>query len=299
VKDSGDLGTAAGRLSSSPNVQNVPKDLRWIFKAPEGWVIGDSDLRAVEGRVQAVLAEDHELLEMYDRPDFDMHTWNLENAHAALVKMWKADLVSSNQAAKTRARFVLERYEAANADGLVWPVARKNMKTFLYGWNYGAGDKKIAASLGIPLREAKCIREAYEASRPATAKWRKAVVREAASRRRLQNAFGRIRYFPGVVPDANVRNQAINFFPQSTVADMFWTWFPQVEEALARFGGHLITQVHDSFVWMAPAENAGAVVAALDEIMTQEWPQIAPGFSVPSTHEVGPSWGEVEPWEAA
>jgi hypothetical protein len=31
--------------------------------------------------------------------------------------------------------------------------------------------------------------------------------------------------------------------------------------------------------------------------MTQEWPEIAPGFSVPATHDVGPSWGAVEPYK--
>jgi DNA polymerase-1 len=297
IKDSGDLGTAAGRLSSSPNVQNVPKDLRWIFQAPRGWSIGDSDLRAVEGRVQATLAEDHELLEMYDREGFDMHQHNLENAHAALLEMWKQDIDGTNYVWKKRARTMLEQYEIANANKLVHPVDRPNMKTFLYGWTYGSGDPNIAKALSLPLHEAKCIRAAYEATRPATVKWRKAVVRSAASRKLLQNAFGRIRYFYGVVPDMNVRNQAINFFPQSTVADMMWAWFPEVEELLAQFGAHLLTQVHDSFVWMAPTENVPHIVPALDRVMTREWPMIADGFCVPATHDVGPSWGEAIPWQ--
>lgn len=292
VKDAGDLGTAAGRLSSSPNVQNVPKSMRWIFRAPDGYVIGDSDLSAVEGRVQAILANDLELLEMYDREGWDMHTYNLENARARLMEVWTDQVEFGNSARKKVCR---ERLAAVERG--VWPVIRKNMKTFLYGWNYGAGDRKIASSLNLHLFEAMAIREAYEASRPATRDWRKAVVMEAATKKYLQNAFGRVRYFYGVVPDTHVRNQAINFFPQSTVADMFWTWFPQIESLLKEHDGHLITQVHDSFVYMYPDGEQDKLIPKLDELMGQEWPQIAPGFRVPSTHEVGASWGECEPYQ--
>lgn len=295
IKDSGDLGTAAGRLSSSPNVQNIPKGMRWVFVAPEGYVIGDSDLRAVEGRVQAVLADDQELLRIYDRPGFDMHRLNLRNAKRALLELWREteDERTASGAPSSFSKLAKGRL-AGYANG-VWPIDRPNMKTFLYGWNYGSGDQTIAKSLGIHLREAAAIREAYERSRPATKRWRSAVVRSASRHKLLQNAFGRIRYFPGVVPDPNVRNQAINFFPQATVADMMWVWFPEIEEALARHDAGLITQVHDSFVWEGPASEAHAIVLELDRLMTREWPEIAPGFSVPATHDLGPSWGDMRP----
>lgn len=288
IKDSGDLGTAAGRLSSSPNVQNVSEDLRYIVKPPQdGWVIGDSDLSAVEGRVQAALAGDTELLEMYDRVGFDMHTYNLEAARAALREHWEHEVVEYK--GKPRARHA--KAMLADAERGTWPITRKSMKTFLYGRNYGAGDPKIADSLGIPVREAAIIGKSYDALHPATAQWRRAVVEEARARKLLQNPFGRIRYFQGIVPDVHVQNAAINFLPQSTVADMFWIWFPEVEEMLRDYGGRLVTQVHDSFVWTAPQVSAQSIATQLDAIMGREWPQIAPGFRVPVKTAIGPSWG--------
>ena len=287
TKDAGNLGSAAGRLSSSPNIQNVPKRMRRQFVPDQpGWVIGDSDLSAVENRVGAALAGDSDLLSLMDNPEFDPHEINLENAEEKLKDIWRERAEHGPNQAQAKRR--LKEFRSGE-----FPLTRRLMKTFIYGWQYGAGVPKIAQALDITRYEAQAIMDAYEEWRPLMAQRRQAAVVEARSKKQLQNPFGRIRYFYGAIPDPHVQNSAINFGPQSTVADMFWSWFGPVFDCLERHGGRLLTQVHDSFVWTAPAEKVDAICADLDKIMGCEWPQIMPGFRVPVGHEIGPNWRDM------
>lgn len=62
------MGTAAGRYSSSdPNLQNVPggKDVRALFRAPDGRALAIADLAAIEMRIMAELSGDARLCAVF------------------------------------------------------------------------------------------------------------------------------------------------------------------------------------------------------------------------------------------
>ena len=66
-------GTETGRISAnSPNIQNQPKALRNLFKAPPGYLAAAADYSQAELRLLAVLSRDKNLLEIY-RNNLDIH----------------------------------------------------------------------------------------------------------------------------------------------------------------------------------------------------------------------------------
>jgi DNA polymerase I - 3''-5'' exonuclease and polymerase domains len=68
------IGTETGRFSSSqPNLQQIPRDMRAVFEAPERKLIGATDYSGIEVRVAAALAEDQKMIDVF-RAGQDIHT---------------------------------------------------------------------------------------------------------------------------------------------------------------------------------------------------------------------------------
>lgn len=303
AKDEGNLGSAAGRLSSSPNVQNIPEEARFAIVSPlPGHVVMYADFSAIENRVMFRLAGDLEMLEKMDQPDYDPHTENLIAGMASLEEFWR-EAAQKKGVNQKYYQAQLEKhlaYVESGGDIRNHPIVnRRKVKTFLYAYTYGSGDQNIGESLGLKTAEAAALRMGYESAHPIITDWRTKVIEEARSKKCLQNPFGRIRYFWGVVNDGHTRNAAINFLPQSTVADMFWVLFPDIEAEIAPTRARLMTQVHDAFLISCPREGVQEVAGLVSNSMGREWPNIAPGFHVPVSVEVGLNWGDmvsVEEW---
>jgi len=84
---------------------------------------------------------------------------------------------------------------------------------------------------------------------------------------------------------------------QSSGAMMMWHTLKQHQSAARSFGGDILLMVHDDVLWEVPIEAEAAAVAALTEIMTQPFNQVAPGFRCPITPKTShSSWGELKPW---
>lgn len=251
-KDDGAFGTASLRLAArDPNIQNQPPEARFMY-VPHlpGWVIGESDFSQIEGRLVAILARDDELILGYDQGT-DIHQLN-------------ADL---------------------------WGVPRKKAKNILYAMSYGAGVRKLMQQFEVKQSVAKGWLEAYREAHPRVWEWQQEMIRRAATYGYLQNPFGIRRYFPGLArDDKHVKNQATNFMPQSIVAGITWSLLHQMEQVVEDAGGYLLTQVHDSFVWEAPADKAEDVAAVVKNVMEQPWPQLD-NWSCPTDVSVGETWG--------
>ena len=67
----------SGRLScSDPNVMNVKGDLRSMWAAPPGHILVFCDKKQLELRIIAWLAQDWELIRVFQEDKFDVHTFN-------------------------------------------------------------------------------------------------------------------------------------------------------------------------------------------------------------------------------
>lgn len=68
------IGTETGRFSSSqPNLQQIPRDMRAVFEAPEGKMVGATDYAGIEVRVAAGLSDDKDMIKVFEDGQ-DIHT---------------------------------------------------------------------------------------------------------------------------------------------------------------------------------------------------------------------------------
>lgn len=68
------IGTDTGRFSSSkPNLQQIPRDMRMVFEARDGVMVGATDYSGIEVRVAAALADDEVMIDVFSSGG-DIHT---------------------------------------------------------------------------------------------------------------------------------------------------------------------------------------------------------------------------------
>jgi DNA polymerase-1 len=193
--------------------------------------------------------------------------------------------------------------EALKGDIHAYTMARMNCdrtraKNVLFGSAYGGGPRKLKEELEsrgfeITLKECTALQTQLAETYPKWWAWRETVAQLAASQQYLRNPFGRLRRFP--VKNVPV---AMNYLPQSTVADMAWSCYRPVSDKARKYGGRLITSTHDSFLIQADCDDmTHEVVNDIAEILEQPFDNIAPGFKCPVSIKVGApgaSWGELE-----
>lgn len=239
-------GTATGRLSSrNPNMQNITKEAKKMFVAPEGRALIEGDYKALELRVLAEISDDDVLRDIFAR-GVDVHSEN------------------------TKTLFGIEEHAA------LWDEARRAAKTYIFGRNYGGGLSGIFGRVSRAVPELRLgfqtFREAdarYREKHPAYEAWKKALFAELASTRTLTNAFGRRRVFLGT--ESEIKREGLNFPIQSTAADI-------LNEALVRLHAvrpawmKLVMTVHDSIVVEVPlaktAEGARLLRRVMEEPLT-------------------------------
>jgi DNA polymerase-1 len=244
-------GTAAGRLSCrDPNLQNIPKrdstwaaDIRSMFvPTVKGWMFTAADYKQIERRIQAVLANDRELLHAFAN-GVDCHTFT-----AARIFKVAMDDVSFRQ-----------RYLGKRA---------------VFGESYGMGYLKfqrMLAAEGIFLtpQEAKTLLAALADAHPEIAARKQRLVDLAHRERMLRNPFKRIRWFL----DPNVFGEAINFEAQSTAADVMLGVMPVVDEQLPK-PARIVMQIHDQLVVEHPPDIEDQVRECLKDVMETRQPEM-------------------------
>lgn len=121
------------------------------------------------------------------------------------------------------------------------------------------------------------------------------LVTRCAQKGWIRNPFGRIRIFANRSGPA-----AVNFIPQSIVADILWCVLLDVWKTARALRGRLTTTVHDSVLLQVPADRVGECVHLVKAIMERTFDCVRPGFSIPVSCEVGApgaAWGELKKWD--
>ena len=264
-------GTNTGRLSSNkPNMQNIPKEVRKLFVAPEGEVYVQADYSNLELRVLSFVSDDDKLQAVFEEG---------KNAHDENTK----DLFGLSP---------------EDAD---WKLARGAAKTYIFGRNYGGGLRGIfqrvamaVPELGLTYRQFVEADRRYRAAHPAYEKWANETVERTQTTRTARNAFGRVRFFLGSMEE--IAREGLNTPIQSTAADILNRAIICTLGSLPREMA-LCATVHDSIIVRCPKyqkEEAGRI---LKECMEQEF--VVNGYQTvfPVDIEWGESWGVMEPLE--
>lgn len=259
-------GAKTGRLSSEPNLQNIPspdkrEDLlttlglreddlpnprRYILPDPGEELIG-GDFSQQELRILAHF-EGGDLLEMYRRfPDLDLHDY---------------------------VRLMIK--EVSGRD-----LPRKLVKVLNFCIIYGGGAPAVSAQGGISYAEAKEALDLYKVSLPSVWSMR------YAYREGVRTAGGRI-----VLPQSSdLVYRLLNYLIQGSAADQMKELLISLRDMRA---GRFLLTVHDEIVLSAPKAERSRVVAELRERMlaTVGALKIETPFKVDLY--TGPNWADVK-----
>ncbi len=261
--------TATGRLSSSdPNLQNIPirsalgREIRRAFIAPPGALLISADYSQVELRLLAHLSEDEHLTRAFAEGN-DIH-----RATAALVAGIPEDSVS--------------------------PAMRARAKTVNFGVIYGMGPQRLAAELGIPLRQAASFIEDYFRKLPGVKAFIDACVQQARERGYAATILGRRRYLPDLASShprlrSAAERMAVNSTVQGSAADLIKKAMVELHRHLRarRPGARLLLQVHDELLIEAPAGEAAAVAEEARRVMEAVFALRVP---LAVSAGIGPDW---------
>ena len=238
-----------GRLSSeNPNLHNIPvrsemgRVFRTAFVPAEGYEFLVADYNQIELRCIAHLAEDPGLIEAFTAGT-DVH-----RAVAARVFGIEPDEVDYEQ--------------------------RSRAKMVSYGLAYGMEAYGLAQRLGIAVKEAAVILDAYFEGFPSVRAYMDATVTEARNRGYTETLFGRRRAIPELRSDnPRVRQagerQAMNAGIQGLAADIFKVALVKLDQRLRaeEMRSRVVLQVHDEVILEVPPEEHAKAEAVVLDVM--------------------------------
>ncbi len=271
------IGARTGRLSSHPNMQNIPTaldgvnalrpewcpelpKLRSYIIAPKGWRLIARDYSAQELRVFAHYESD-KLAEKYTaEPMADIHQFVAEMITTMGVK-----------------------------------VSRQTAKTLNFLTLYGGGVGKLASQLNISVEQAQEIKNAYLAVFPALKEINSLMRTRGRKDEPIRTLGGRLyKAEPSKVIKGELREfsyKLLNILIQGSSAD--YTKQAMVRYDAARKTSRLLLNVHDEVVIMSPEEDVAQEMKILKEAMEGALPLDVPMLSA---GETGYDWQNMEPY---
>lgn len=261
-----------GRLSSlDPNLQNIPtrtdlgRHVRTAFVAGKGMKLVSADYSQFELRLAAVLAEDDELIEMFNR-GADIHL-----ATAAQV------------------------YEREPED--VTKQMRRAAKVINFGILYGMSPHGLSVAAGMSFDQAQTFIKRYKDLRKPLFDYMDRVLEKARKDNYVETLFGRRRPMPDIhssnfMVRSGAERAAINMPIQGTEADLMKLAMIKVDELLAdqHHDCRQLLQIHDSIVIECPADVADQIAELLKNAM-QDIYKLPVRLDVDVT--IGDNWGEL------
>jgi DNA polymerase-1 len=257
--------------SSDPNLQNIPtrtdlgQHIRTAFVAGKGNKLISADYSQFELRLAAVLADDKELIEMFNR-GADIHT-----ATAALV------------------------YEREIED--VTKQMRRAAKVINFGILYGMSPHGLSVATGMSRDQAVAFIERYKAVRKPLFDYTDSVREQARKDGYVATLFGRRRPMPDIhssnfMVRQGAERAAINMPIQGTEADLMKMAMVQAQDFLKKQHNHcnMLLQIHDSILVECPAEVAERIGEELKTIMENVY-KLPVRLDVDIT--IGDNWGEL------
>lgn len=279
--------TVTGRTSSfNPNIQNIPQrmdyveNLKELFAAPPGWVIGVRDLAQSEIRIMGWLANDLHILTAL-KNNIDIHTLT-----ASLLLNKSIEKISKEE--------------------------RQLSKAINFGFLYGASAKtfkeyaKNNYKVELSLEEAEYFRNKFFEKYSAIPVFHKKCITMAKTKGFIHNVFGRIRRLPAIHSEdlflrGEAERQAINFPIQScsaeiTLIGMYLFW----KEIQNKNDVQLLWQIHDSIFFMAKEDKLTYYMNILKDCMENKTKtyvskhfNIDIKYPIVSDAKVGQSWASL------
>ena len=271
-----DTGARTGRLSSSPNLQNIPVTweqlsaqleaisyepefplprMRKYIKPRPGYILIGRDYAAQEMRLLAHFAGGDLLKTIQNNPLEDIHQIAAQLAH----------------------------------------ISRREAKTLAFAILYGAGVGRIAESLNISVAAAGVIKAQYLAKLPEIKKFAKSLTESSQMGLPIKTLAGREYYVqaPSVVQGRlrTFEYKLTNYKIQGSAAD-------QTKEAMWKYAnetktGNLLLSVHDQLVVECPEKDVEYERDVLDHAMNGAFQETLQ-YKIVSDEKIGYNFMELK-----
>ena len=264
-------GTETGRLASRKNVfdtgcnmQNIPKNIRDIFVADDGYILVKGDMSQVEARIVGYLSRDVGLVNIFDSGG-DIHSE---------VTSWVYNIPVSE----------------------VPKDKRNTVKHVVHGANYDIGPRTFARKIGISESEGKWLLAQFHKVFPGVRRFHKEIENKLATQdRTLTTPFGRRRKFFGWWGD-NLFREAIAYLPQSTAVDIINQAAVRIDSRLPN-GAIILLQVHDELVIQCKESDVNTVATIMKEEVEKPIQINGRDVIIPIEIATGKDWKNTNEWK--
>ena len=235
------IGAVTGRMSSSnPNVQNIPRDMRSLFKAEEGKVFVIADFSQIELRIAAEYVQDENMLRAF-REGRDMHRYT--------------------------ASLVLEKPETE-----VSKEERQLAKAMNFGLIYGISARGLSeyarSSYGVELEieSADIFRKKFFKHFSAFKRWHDRVKEELKENKEVEGST-----LMGRPYKATTFTDAVNYPVQGTGADLLKLAVLMFDVEIRKKGidARIVNLVHDEIVVECGEDISHEIKSSLEHAMIQ------------------------------
>ncbi len=229
--------TQTGRLSSSePNLQNISvrddigREIRKAFYAPNGYFLLSLDYSQIELRMLASLAHIKSLIDVFNK-DIDIHT-------ATASKIFNVPLDQ------------------------VTPLMRRHAKAVNFGIIYGITVHGLSSDLQIPFSSAKQFIDSFNKSYPEIQQFQNETIEFAKKHGYVKTITNRIRYLDNInSTNFQLRSfserAAVNTIIQGSAADLIKIAMINIDRMLTNnnFKTKLLIQIHDELIFLVPNDE--------------------------------------------
>ncbi|HIC97020.1 MAG TPA: bifunctional 3'-5' exonuclease/DNA polymerase, partial [Aquificaceae bacterium] len=234
------IGAITGRMSSyKPNVQNIPRDMRSVFKAEEGRVFVIADFSQIELRIAAEYVRDENMVRAF-REGKDLHKYT-----ASLVLEKAEEEVSKEE----------RQLAKAMNFGLIYGISARGLSAYARG-SYG---------VELSLSAAEVFRERFFKFFPSFKRWHDNV------KKKLREGEIRDTTLLGRFYRASTFTDAVNYPIQGSGADLLKlaVLMLGIEFKKRNLSAKVVNLVHDEVVVECGEEEAEEVEDALCDAMVR------------------------------
>ncbi|RUM32990.1 MAG: bifunctional 3'-5' exonuclease/DNA polymerase [Aquifex sp.] len=235
------IGAVTGRMSSAnPNVQNIPREMRSLFKAEEGNLFVIADFSQIELRIAAEYVDDSLMIEAFSQGK-DLHRYT-----ASLV-------LGKNENEITKEERQLAK--AINF-GLIYGISARGLAEYA----------KVGYGVEISHEEAEVFRKRFFKNFKAFKIWHDSVKKELKENKEVKGTTLMGRRF-----SATTFNDAVNYPIQGTGADLLKlaVLLFDAEANKRSLKAKVVNLVHDEIVVECPENEAQMVKTLLERAMKQ------------------------------
>ncbi len=256
------IGAITGRMSSSnPNVQNIPRDMRTLFKTSDDKALVVSDFSQIELRIAAEYVEDERMIEAIRRGK-DLHRYT-----ASLVL------------GKSEEEITKEERQLAKAlnFGLIYGISARGLAEYA----------RTSYGVEISIEEAERFRKRFFEAFGRFKKWHNEVKTELKEKKEVKGTTLLGRPFK-----ARTFTDAVNYPIQGTGADLLKlaVLMFDVEVKKHNLDAKLVNLVHDEIVVECKKENAESVKKCLERAMSTAGKIVLRDIPVGVESSVSQSW---------